>query len=117
MMTNEEKYISSKMGRENHFSVPEGYFDQLATQVMSRVDEPVAKVTLLYRLRPLLYAAACLCLFVFGATLYFNSNGEKEEAMLTAATETTTIENYLDEAADYAMIDNQEIYACLTNEY
>jgi hypothetical protein len=35
---NEEQYLINKAGKENPFRVPEGYFDSLASQVMSRVD-------------------------------------------------------------------------------
>ena len=35
---NEEQYLINKAGKENPFRVPEGYFDSLASQVMSSVD-------------------------------------------------------------------------------
>ena len=35
---NEEQYLIEKVGKENPFRVPEGYFDTLASQVMSRID-------------------------------------------------------------------------------
>ena len=38
-MENEEKYIREKMGDKSPFRVPEGYFDQLASRVMSQLPE------------------------------------------------------------------------------
>lgn len=38
-MTNEEKKIKQLLGNENHFQVPEGYFDNLADQILARIPE------------------------------------------------------------------------------
>ncbi len=35
---NEEQYLIEKVGKQNPFRVPEGYFDTLASQVMSKID-------------------------------------------------------------------------------
>jgi len=34
----EEKYLIEKVGRENPFRVPEGYFDTLSSQIMAKVE-------------------------------------------------------------------------------
>ena len=77
------------------------------------------------RLRPWLYAAACICVGVFIAAIAFNNRSEvatpQPAAQQIAANEQTDYsyynsyysDSYIDEEADYAMIDNQEIYACL----
>ena len=36
-MINEEKKINDIFGKENHFKVPEGYFDNFAEQMMARI--------------------------------------------------------------------------------
>ena len=38
-MTNNEDYIKKMVGKENPFRVPEGYFDQLAQQVMQALPD------------------------------------------------------------------------------
>jgi len=115
-MTNEELYIDNKMGKKNPFTVPEGYFDQLTSRVMSQVPEEKPRMAIVRQLRPVLYAAACLCLFVIGAGIYFHSMEEEQNPLISAATEVTASDNYVDEAADYAMLDNYEIYACVMND-
>lgn len=116
-MTNEEIYISSKMGRRNPFMVPDGYFDQLTQSVMEKLPEQQPqKVALVRRLRPLLYAAACMCAVILSATIYINRPDE-EPKLISSAAETTSMDTYLDEAADYAMVDNHDIYACLIGDY
>ena len=123
-MMNEEEYLKSKVGNRNPFTVPEGYFEQLAQQVMDRIPavtqelKPAPKKTVFRQLRPWLYAAACVCVGVFTAGVLFNSqndNSKELEQMATLEQENINYysDNYIDEEADYAMFDNQEIYACL----
>jgi hypothetical protein len=115
-MTNEELYIIQKMGRKNPFKVPEGYFDSFADQLMQQLpEEAPRRRALLVRIRPLLYAAAaCVLLAVICVSIYNTSFGEQPVVAQVAENESN--ETYIDEAADYAMVDNYEIYACLMNE-
>ena len=130
-MINEEDYLNSKMGKRNPFTVPEGYFEQLTQQVMDKIPQAVttemkpvrkpAKIAVMKRLRPWLYAAACICVGVFIAAIAFNDRSEvatpQPASQQIAVNEPTDYnyysDSYIDEEADYAMIDNQEIYACL----
>lgn len=126
-MINEERYIRNKFGNANHFSVPEGYFDNFTSQLMDKLPEreddgiPM-RHSRLKILRPLLYAAACLCVAVFGATIYFSqaesaSDGQSEtSAVLSQGV--YNVYNDIDEdyVVDYAMMDNVEIYAYLSGE-
>lgn len=121
---NEEQYLINKAGKENPFRVPEGYFDSLASQVMSRVDAEgnkpqdmpmIEKMAKTVWLRPVLYAAASVCALFISVTAYQHFTAQPVEN----TTEQVAVysDNSFDEAADYVMIDNQDIYACLTGEY
>lgn len=118
-MNNEDLYIIERVGKENPFKVPAGYFDQLTSRVMSQLPEqtvillPERKpVSRLVSLRPWLYAAACfVAVVVMGVTLYSYQNVATDQQMAVATVES----NYMDDAADYAMLDNAEIYACLAD--
>ena len=139
-MINEEDFLNSKMGKRNPFTVPEGYFEQLTQQVMDKIPQAVtkemtpltttevkparkpAKVAVMKRLRPWLYAAACICVGVFIAAIAFNNRSEvtapqPAAQQIAIANEQTDYDyysdSYIEEEAEYAMIDNQEIYACL----
>ncbi|MBR4898413.1 MAG: hypothetical protein IKZ48_06475 [Prevotella sp.] len=125
-MTNEELYIRNKLGRnDNPFAVPEGYFSKFTERVMQQIPdtpdnvvemlEKKPRTVIMRQLRPWFYAAASVCLFVFGAAVYTHLSDE-QQPMLSAASEQTASEIYVDEAADYAMIDNHDIYLCLMNE-
>lgn len=139
-MINEEQYIHERLGRKNPFRVPEGYFDSLTAEVMSRLPEQdsraetgaavqsgqsqkqpeQARQSRLVSIRPWLYAAACLFVALFTAAVYFAAPDAGSQQMAVATTTTTTVttqENYVDEVADYVMADNMDIYACLASEY
>ena len=121
MMTNEETFLKERLGCDNHFRVPEGYFEQLTQQVMQQLPERQPRKSKLVTLRPWLYAAACVVvLLVMSVTLLMpQQGGTSEPAVMAVATTTTTNsqatdnQEYMDDAADYAMLDNVDIYACL----
>ena len=128
-MNYEEKEMQERFGKGNPFRVPEGYFDQLTDRVMAQLPEreqQAEQISLsdrhpksrLVALRPWLYAAACtVAVVVMGLTFYLHDVAEEQPLASTSITNTTTTANtesqYIDDAADYVMLDNAEIYACL----
>ena len=120
---NEEQYIIEKAGKKNPFRVPEGYFDTLSSQVMSRIDTEgdrpnevplTAKKAKTVWLRPVLYAAASVCALFISVTAY--QHFTNQSADVPAEHVAVYSDDSFDEAADYAMIDNQDIYACLMSD-
>ena len=128
-MTQEEIYLNSRMKRENHFRVPDGYFDQLTASVMSRLPEqeqqeqqpkqlrsyPRTTVPSYHRI--LLYAAAVVAVTIVCVSVYFNRYVAPREAEQPVTAAATVSDSYIDEAADFIMMDQQDIYACLTSDY
>jgi hypothetical protein len=118
-MINEEDYIRSKMGNKNPFTVPEGYFEQLAGDIMNKIPANVQKEqkpALIKRLRPLLYAAACVCIAMFGVVIYQNLDKQGNDTLnanIISHNAADYNDKFMEDAADYAMIDNDEIYASL----
>ena len=104
-MIEEEKHLRETVGTRNAFRVPEGYFEQFTAQVMEQLPEQQkARTTML---RPWLYAAACsVVAMLMGVTYYFHQD-TSDDMMADSS--------YYEEAADYAMIDNIDIYACLAD--
>ncbi len=109
---NEEDFIRTlTQQKPNPFRTPEGYFDSLADRIISRLpEEKQQKPALIKRLRPWLYAAAFAGVVALSATLYLNHSDDslKNNEVLVASNDT-----YFEDAADYAMVDNQDIYASL----
>lgn len=127
-MMNEEKYLIDRVGRENPFRVPEGYFDTLASQVMARVDSdgaPKAAVEVSMPrkarsvwMRPVYYAAAAVCaLFISVAVYHAFTAQQPAQTVAQQAPAQQQGDADFDEAADYLMVDNQDIYACLSSDY
>ena len=120
---NEEKYIKDHVGKRTPFTVPDGYFDSVVDNVMKNLPPEVAPMkkmpTTLQRVRPYLYMAACLIVAVFTITIYFNDHTENVQMQQLAVQESSLSTEWEDEedyAMDYVMLDNYDIYACLTNE-
>jgi hypothetical protein len=119
MEHNDELYLKQTVGNRNPFRVPDGYFEQLTEQVMQQLPEReqiVAKQQSIaqpasqprarkVQMRPWLYAAACtVAAMLMGVTYYLHQD---------SADDLVADDSYYEEVADYAMIDNMEIYASL----
>ncbi len=114
-MENEEKYIEERVGKENHFRVPEGYFDSLTSRVMSQLPEQKVK-TAYVQLRRWYYAAACVAVIgILGITYHLQQDDTAQQPVAGTIETNTDNNTYMDEVADYAMIDNADIYACLAD--
>ena len=118
----EEDILLKKLGKEDSFKVPDGYFENLTSEVMNKLpekekvvfkEEPVSTWT---RLKPLLYMAA---MFV-GAALIIRvaSSDRKSVADIdVAATEIETeviSDEMIDMALDRAMLDDYSLYVYLS---
>jgi hypothetical protein len=119
----EEDILLKKLGKEDSFKVPDGYFENLTSEVMNKLpekekvvfkEEPVSTWT---RLKPLLYMAA---MFV-GAALIIRvaSSDRKSVADIdVAATEIETevvSDEMIDMALDRAMLDDYSLYVYLSD--
>lgn len=122
-MVNEEKYLREKMGQGNPFKTPEGYFDQFTDRLMKQLPEERQKPAIVRLLRPMLYAAVFVGILILGATFVFNNSQSSDtQQNLALATHKTAEQSavtysdtYIEDAANYAMIDNEEIYAYLSD--
>ncbi len=124
-MIKEEQILKERFGTENHFTVPDNYFDTFADRLMMQLPEqetPVVRLSLWHRL-PLRKIAAAVAVVTAMATgtLYVVQRTshtphvqvvhveKSHEDVEDASSEYGTI----DEMFDYTMTDNQEIYASL----
>lgn len=142
-MMNEEKKIIDIFGKENHFKVPEGYFDNFTEQMMAKIPEleiDSPEVTdknhqenkakfvhlSLWRRLPLRKIAAVLVVTAMlgGGMLYQLQQAEKKHHAM-AHNEAPAIESShvtdgddaaFEQMADYTMMDSQDFYAQLVAE-
>ena len=124
-----EDIIKEKAVRENHFRVPDGYFDDFTKRMMAKLPaeeavrkESVAKPTIKVARRmslwkPLVACAACVAAVVFSVAIIMNGGDEDTAVMASSQTESVSAhDDYIDEVADFAMMDNADIIACLNDE-
>jgi len=112
-MMNEEQYIEQRVGKRNPFCVPEGFFDSFAEQMVQSLPErqPRSKS---FWLRPSSYAiAASVCGLLIGAAVYLHQVDSSQQTHVQVVAVQDQGDSSFDEAADYVMLDNQDIYACL----
>ena len=117
----EEDYLREKLGQRNPFTVPDGYFDHLADSIVQQLPAK-RKHAVIRSLRPWLYAAAC-AVILFVSVLFVSNQSSEQTQQQTAANHTNASEsvatnstdNYLEDMADYAMIDNEDIYLYLAD--
>jgi hypothetical protein len=118
-----EEYILKKVGRENHFSVPEGYFQNLTAEVMSKIPESpenrnkkIVIVPLWKKLTPWVSLAAVLIGVVcVGGIKIFNNN--KSVRPVTVSTSNNVIsDEYINDALDHSMTDDYSFYELLSDK-
>lgn len=118
-----EDTLLKKIGKDNSFKVPDGYFANLTSEVMNRLpDEETntiaeSPVSMWTKVKPLLYLAA---MFV-GAALIIRSfsvgNKPVPSADMAMGEEETEIlsEEIIDYTLDRAMLDDYSLYVYLSD--
>lgn len=120
-MNKDEKFIEDSFGKKQSFNVPKNYFDDFASQLMTKLPEKETNVIRLHtshrkQLKWVALVAASVIFAVFFINIksqdrpYSHSENQKNMAKVDNNNYST-----LDEAADYSMIDNEDIYAYVSD--
>lgn len=112
-----------KASSKGGFTVPDGYFDGLQRRVMDALPAEGAMTVALPRSRRKpslsrwLAAAAVACAFIGGGYAYFHAAAPEAAAPASARAVATVAANdsYIDQVADYTMMDNDDIYKYLAS--
>lgn len=124
-MINEDKELRNLVGDRTPFTVPEGYFDRLQSEVMAKI--PAQDMTIgqgsatkiatkrRWLLRPIAGIAALVCLLIGAGVFYYQHNITDVDTPAASAIEPTVASvydaDYGDDAADYIMMDNDDLYS------
>ncbi|NDV82374.1 hypothetical protein [Bacteroides sp. 51] len=123
----EEDKLLKKVGTGNPFTTPEGYFEQLTSEVMNKLPEQEAprfvmkKVTLWDRVKPWTYMAAMFvgaALIIKVASYNPNPFEDKQIAVtetVVAADSEVVYDGYIDYAVNQSMMDDYSLYVYLTD--
>lgn len=124
-MLKEEKILKDKFGTANHFTVPEGYFDSFAEKLMESLPAPEPQVIEMRAaswwsrlpLRKIGVAASVAAVVGLGSLFFTHQQASQQPEMahvnLVERVSSNDENRSFDVMADYAMIDNQDIYASL----
>lgn len=127
-MTREENILKERFGKENPFKVPDGYFDHLTERIMENLPEQEVRVidirsrqTLWQKLPLRKIAAAVAVVALLGGGSFWALQHEGDSRMVAHAKQheqkaVSSEDAAFNEMADYAMIDNETIYASLIAE-
>lgn len=124
--------LEEEYGRQRPFSVPEGYFSGLSSRVMSelsaaaeqeREDRSTLKRGFRSYLRPMAAAAVTVGIVVVGFLAYHSLEGVQGVRSLLGGRGvqdryvlSESSGDAFDQAADYFMIDESDMYASLASE-
>lgn len=130
-----EHQLHSTYGNKRPFTVPDHYFSDLSSQIMAKipVEEPVntpentektkkSHFVLIRRVRPLAIAAAMIgiVMIAFWSFADYTSNqksaADAPEKGVGGALSKATSSDSFDEAADYIMMDEDDMYAYVADQ-
>lgn len=127
-MMKEEKILKDMFGKENHFAVPEGYFDSFADNLMDQLPESEARMFEMRAqswwnrlpMRKIAAAASVAIILGGGSMLYVNHHSQRHVPMASSQVDQSNGTGYeygtFEQMADYTMMDNQDFYASLVAE-
>lgn len=120
----EEGEILKKCGTGNPFTVPENYFEQFASDLMERLPEKdasvfpaAAKVTLVTRMKPLLYLAAVFVglMLIIKFMVYHTAPGASAEVEAEVATVMDYTDQEIERIVNNACLDDYAIYELVSS--
>lgn len=127
-MTREENILKERFGKENPFKVPDGYFDHLTERIMENLPEQEvrgidirSRQTLWQKMPLRKIAAAVAVVALLGGGSFWALQHEGDSKMVAHVKQheqkaVSSEDAAFNEMADYAMIDNETIYASLIAE-
>lgn len=114
----EEEELIKKIGKDNAFRVPAGYFENFTAKLMDKLPEnpvmPKVEVTMWTKMKPWVYMAAVF----IGAALFIRvlhfTGSEKSEVQQQAKNELSQ-EQYIDNTVENSRMEDYQLYEYLTD--
>lgn len=118
-MENYDNILRQQVGHGGRFTVPEGYFEALASRVMARVEADKTEALQIVKASPILkalrrYAAVAACGAIAIVSVMGLTNRPQEDAAQASSSAQQVSVSAVDYAADCMMLDNEDIYAMLS---
>lgn len=119
----EDTELKNRLGKENPFKVPEGYFENVIPEIMKQLPEIEEQgqdeVTLWERVKPWVYMVAMFCGLMFGVRVMMMDNSAQTDNNIVSVSMNDTLQNipdeYIEPILDQAMMDDYTLYMYLTD--
>ncbi len=119
----EDTELKKKIGKENPFKVPEGYFENIVPEIMKQLPEAEAQesveITMWERVKPWVYMVAMFCGLMFGLRVMMMDKPVNKEMNTGNVSMTDSVQGipdeYIDPILDQAMMDDYTLYMYLTD--
>lgn len=119
----EDTELKNRIGKENPFKVPEGYFENIVPEIMKQLPETEVQeeveVTMWERVKPWVYMVAMFCGLMFGLRVMMNDKPVSTGINTGDVSMTDSVQGipdeYIDPILDQAMMDDYTLYMYLTD--
>lgn len=119
----EDTELKNRVGKENPFKVPEGYFENIVPEIMKQLPEAEVQeeveVTMWERVKPWVYMVAMFCGLMFGLRVMMNDRPVSTGINAGDVSMTDSVQGipdeYIDPILDQAMMDDYTLYMYLTD--
>lgn len=119
----EDTELKNRIGKENPFKVPEGYFENIVPEIMKQLPEAEVQeeveVTMWERVKPWVYMVAMFCGLMFGLRVMMNDRPVSTGINAGNVSMTDSVQGipdeYIDPILDQAMMDDYTLYMYLTD--
>lgn len=119
----EDTELKNRIGKENPFKVPEGYFENIVPEIMKQLPETEVQeeveVTMWERVKPWVYMVAMFCGLMFGLRVMMNDRPVSTSINAGDVSMMDSVQGipdeYIDPILDQAMMDDYTLYMYLTD--
>ena len=119
---NEDKELKERIGKDNPFKVPEGYFENLTSDIMNNIPDDSGQANtslpLWSRVKPWFYMAAMFCGILFSARIFIHKSATDTIPApdMSAAYEEEFLPNSLiDPIGNQTMMDDYSLYVYINS--
>ena len=119
----EDTGLKNRIGKDNPFKVPEGYFEDVVPEIMRQLPEikeqEQEELTLWERAKPWVYMAAMFCGIMFGVRVMMKDNPAPADNGVVGVSMNDTLQDipdeYIDPILNQTTMDGYTLYMYLTD--
>lgn len=119
----EDTELKNRLGNENPFKVPEGYFENIVPEIMKQLPEAKVQesgeISMWEKVKPWVYMVAMFCGLMFGLRVMMMDKPLSRDTVSSNVSMTDSVQGipdeYIDPILDQAMMDDYTLYMYLTD--